>query len=272
MRGGRDAVYAHGYAACSRDLGGDLGAWQHAASRAAPAEGAAAGPDLLEAAQAAFERGYQYFNENYDARQGGFGGAPKFPRASVLTFLFRCAELQGRDTETGAEAVRMATHTLRAMARGGVHDHVGGGFHRYSVDAGWFVPHFEKMLYDQAQIAVNFLEARGATDDERYGWLARDILDYVLRDLTHPEGGFYSAEDADSQIAADRPDHAEGAFYVHGSDARGPMRAGNLPAFATPAAAQEFAARRGGKVLAFAQISPALLAQLAGSKGHAGHG
>jgi uncharacterized protein YyaL (SSP411 family) len=203
---------------------------EHAASRAAPAEGAAAGPDLLEAAQAAFERGYQYFNENYDARQGGFGGAPKFPRASVLTFLFRCAELQGRDTETGAEAVRMATHTLRAMARGGVHDHVGGGFHRYSVDAGWFVPHFEKMLYDQAQIAVNFLEARGATGDERYGWLARDILDYVLRDLTHPEGGFYSAEDADSQIAADRSDHAEGAFYVWTaaelSAVVGPERAG----------------------------------------------
>jgi hypothetical protein len=177
---------------------------EHAASRAAPAEGDASGSDLLEAAQAAFERGYQYFNENYDARQGGFGGAPKFPRASVLSFLFRCAELQGRDSETAAEAVRMATHTLRAMARGGVHDHVGGGFHRYAVDAGWFVPHFEKMLYDQAQIAVNFLEARGATGDERYGWLARDILDYVLRDLTHPEGGFYSAEDADSQIAAGR--------------------------------------------------------------------
>ncbi|MBL9204482.1 MAG: thioredoxin domain-containing protein, partial [Opitutaceae bacterium] len=192
---------------------------EHAAGREASAAAPVAGEtdstaELLDAAQAAYERGYLYFYENYNAQNGGFGSAPKFPRASVLTFLFRCADIQGHASETGAEALRMAAHTLRAMARGGIHDHVGGGFHRYSVDAGWFVPHFEKMLYDQAQIAVNSLEARQATGDERYGWLARDILDYVLRDLTHPEGGFYSAEDADSLVTADRPDHAEGAFYV----------------------------------------------------------
>jgi len=186
---------------------------EHAAQRQSPAT-AGETPDLLEAAQAAFERGYQYFYENFDADDGGFGSAPKFPRASVLSFLFRCAEIQGHDSDAGRESLKMATQTLRAMARGGIHDHVGGGFHRYSVDERWFIPHFEKMLYDQAQIAVNYVEAKQSTGDERYGWLARDILDYVLRDLRHPEGAFYSAEDADSLIAAGQPEHAEGAFYV----------------------------------------------------------
>jgi uncharacterized protein YyaL (SSP411 family) len=112
------------------------------------------------------------------------------------------------------------------MARGGIHDHVGGGFHRYSVDEGWFVPHFEKMLYDQAQIAINCLEARQATGDERFAWLARDIFSYVARDLTSPAGGFFTAEDADSALperangerdahgAGDKHAHVEGAFYV----------------------------------------------------------
>ena len=99
------------------------------------------------------------------------------------------------------------------MARGGIHDHVGGGFHRYSVDEDWFVPHFEKMLYDQAQIAVSALEAWQATGDERHAWLARDIIDYVRRDLTHPDGGFYSAEDADAPVAGASAS-AEGAFYL----------------------------------------------------------
>jgi len=186
---------------------------EHAAQRQSPST-AGEIPDLLEAAQAAFERGYQYFYENFDADDGGFGSAPKFPRASVLSFLFRCAEIQGHDSDAGRESLKMATQTLRAMARGGIHDHVGGGFHRYSVDERWFIPHFEKMLYDQAQIAVNYLEAKQSTGDERYGWLARDILDYVLRDLRHPKGAFYSAEDADSLIATGQPEHAEGAFYV----------------------------------------------------------
>src|SRR5439155_17060309 len=124
-----------------------------------------------------------------------FVGAPKFPRASNLNFLFRVAALEGAASEMGAEAVRLGVATLRAMARGGIHDHVGGGFHRYSVDDGWFVPHFEKMLYDQAQIALNFLEAKQATGDERFAWLARDIFDYVARDLTSPAGGIPSAEE-----------------------------------------------------------------------------
>jgi uncharacterized protein YyaL (SSP411 family) len=169
---------------------------------------------LVEAASSAFERGFQYYYESFDPSHAGFGGAPKFPRASNLNFLFRVAALQGLASDLGAEAVRMASATLQAMARGGIHDHVGGGFHRYSVDDGWFVPHFEKMLYDQAQIAMNYLEAKQATGDERHGWLARDIFAYVAECLTGPEGGFFTAEDADSLVAPDQPEHAEGAFYV----------------------------------------------------------
>jgi hypothetical protein len=107
----------------------------------------------------------------------------------------------------------MVARTLGAMARGGIHDHVGGGFHRYSVDAEWFVPHFEKMLYDQAQIASCALDAWRATGDERPAWLARATLDYVLRDMTSPEGAFFSAEDADSP-RGEGAESVEGAFYV----------------------------------------------------------
>lgn len=186
------------------------------------------GNALLEAGSGAFEKCFQYFYEAFDPNHGGFGGAPKFPRASNLSFLFRAAALQGLDSEAGREAVKLATATLQAMARGGMHDHVGGGYHRYSVDERWFVPHFEKMLYDQAQIAINALEAKQATGDERYAWMARDVFEYVLRDLAHPAGGFYSAEDADSlppetaesakwEIASNKKAAAhavEGAFYV----------------------------------------------------------
>ncbi|MDP3070743.1 MAG: thioredoxin domain-containing protein [Opitutaceae bacterium] len=167
---------------------------------------------LAEAAGTAFEKGFEHFYESFDAANGGFGGAPKFPRASNLNFLFRIAGLQGLGSEMGAEAVRLAAATLRAMARGGLHDAIGGGYHRYSVDEAWFVPHFEKMLYDQAQIAINCLEARQATGDERFAWMARDIFDYVARDLTAPAGGCYTAEDADSALP--EGGHAEGAFYV----------------------------------------------------------
>jgi len=184
--------------------------------------------DLAVAGGTAFERGFQHFYEAFDPAHGGFGSAPKFPRASNLDFLFRCAAVQGVASETGAEAIRLATATLRRMAAGGIHDQVGGGYHRYSVDEAWFVPHFEKMLYDQAQITVNCLEARQATGDERYAWMARDILEYVRRDLTSPAGGFYTAEDADSPLpgsagsakaqgTSDKGGHveqAEGAFYV----------------------------------------------------------
>ena len=185
---------------------------------------------LAVAGAEAFEKGLGYFQQAFDPQHGGFGGAPKFPRASNLNFLFRCAAIQGVASATGAEAVEWAARTLRGMAGGGIHDAIGGGYHRYSVDEAWFVPHFEKMLYDQAQIALNALEARLATGDERYAWMARDIFDYVRRDLTSPAGGFYTAEDADSEISgtgfpargdegntgwkARATKHAEGAFYV----------------------------------------------------------
>jgi uncharacterized protein len=144
------------------------------------------------------------FARTFDPRYGGFGGAPKFPRPAVLNFLLR----------GGGESRKMALETLRAMSRGGMRDHLGGGFHRYSVDTFWHVPHFEKMLYDQAQIAVSLVEAWQITKDPFFETTLRSTLDYVLRDMTHPDGGFYSAEDADSVIAHGSGEHAEGAFYV----------------------------------------------------------
>ena len=109
----------------------------------------------------------------------------------------------------------MVLATLGAMAKGGMHDQLGGGFHRYSVDENWFVPHFEKMLYDQAQLATSYLEAYQITGDAQYADVARDIFEYVLRDLKHPEGGFYSAEDADSAPDPAKPkEKSEGAFYI----------------------------------------------------------
>jgi uncharacterized protein YyaL (SSP411 family) len=184
--------------------------------------GDAAG-DLTERGGEAFEKCFQYFYETFDAEKGGFGGAPKFPRASNLNFLFRVAAIQGPQSEAGVAAVKMATTTLRKMAEGGIRDHVGGGFHRYSVDDAWFVPHFEKMLYDQAQIAVNYLEARVTTGQEIHAWVARDIFEYVKRELTSPLGGFYSAEDADSapapaDTAGGKAHGVEGAFYVWTKD------------------------------------------------------
>jgi uncharacterized protein YyaL (SSP411 family) len=146
---------------------------------------------------------------SYDPTHGGFGSAPKFPRPVVLNFLFRYAEATGN-----AEARDMALHTLHAMADGSMHDQLGGGFHRYSVDESWFVSHFEKMLYDQAQLAISYLEAYQITRDESYAAVARDIFTYVLRDMTAPEGAFYSAEDADSPLPEDPSRKGEGAFYL----------------------------------------------------------
>jgi len=153
---------------------------------------------------------YSQFYSSYDERLGGFGNAPKFPRSVTLNFLLR---YYARTNEKGA--LEMTLVTLRKMWAGGMYDHLGGGFHRYSVDAYWRVPHFEKMIYDQAQLAWSYLEAYQITQDAFFAKVAREILDYVLRDMTHPEGGFYSAEDADSAPDAAHPEEKEeGAFYL----------------------------------------------------------
>ncbi len=162
-----------------------------------------------ELGEAVLHKTYQQVRGTYDVTYGGFGSAPKFPRPVVFNFLLRYYAGAGE-----RDALEMTLHTLRAMAQGGIHDHLGGGFHRYSTDAAWHVPHFEKMLYDQAQLAVSFTEAYQITHDPFFAETARDILEYVLRDMRAPEGAFYSAEDADSLIEAGKPEHGEGAFYV----------------------------------------------------------
>jgi uncharacterized protein YyaL (SSP411 family) len=174
------------------------------------------------------QKAYSELAHFFDSKYGGFADAPKFPRPVVLNFLLH-TYAASPDSPDGKHALEMTLFTLRKMAEGGIHDHLGGGFHRYSVDAFWHVPHFEKMLYDQAQLASAYLDAYQITHDSFFATTARDILDYVQRDMTGPEGGFYSAEDADSLVQAGKPDHAEGAFYVWTKDevdhALGPGRA-----------------------------------------------
>ena len=167
-------------------------------------------PDRAVLDKTILDSTFQYFRRTFDSQHGGFGDAPKFPRPVVLNFLFRYYVRSRRD-----EALEMPLETLRAMANGGMRDQLGGGFHRYSVDERWFVPHFEKMLYDQAQLAVSYIEAYQLTHDPFFAGIARSTLDYVLRDMTHPGGGFYSAEDADSVIDPANPkEKGEGAFYL----------------------------------------------------------
>ena len=146
--------------------------------------------------------GFEQLASRFDGSHGGFGGPPKFPTPHVLTFLLRYW-LRAADPR----ALEMVETTLQAMRRGGVYDHVGFGFHRYSTDREWLVPHFEKMLYDQALLMIAYVEAYQATGNPLYGAVAKEIGAYVLRDLTSPEGAFYSAEDADSE-------GVEGKFYL----------------------------------------------------------
>jgi uncharacterized protein YyaL (SSP411 family) len=159
---------------------------------------------------AVLDSGFYAFRRTFDTRHGGFGGAPKFPRPATLEFLLRYHARTGN-----LEALEMVFATLNKMGRGGIRDHLGGGFHRYATDDHWFVPHFEKMLYDQAQLAVSYLEANQLSSDEFYADAARSTLDYVLRDMTDAGGGFYSAEDADSVADPAQPAvKVEGAYYV----------------------------------------------------------
>jgi uncharacterized protein YyaL (SSP411 family) len=154
-----------------------------------------AGPDLLKA-------GYKQLAERFDQKYGGFGEAPKFPSPHQLLFLLRHYKRTGTPY-----ALEMAETTLRAMYCGGIYDHVGFGFSRYSTDRRWLAPHFEKMLYDNALLAIAYLEACQLTRNPFYARVAREVLTYILRDMTSPEGVFYSAEDADSE-------GEEGRFYL----------------------------------------------------------
>ena len=156
-----------------------------------------------------FTKAFRQIGGEYDPEFGGFGRAPKFPRPVLFNFLLRHAARTGEP-----QSLNMTYVTLRKMAAGGMYDHLGGGFHRYSVDGQWRVPHFEKMLYDQGQLAAAYLEAFQVGQDPFYANVAQDILDYVLRDMTSPEGGFYSAEDADSVQAGNPEVHGEGLFYL----------------------------------------------------------
>jgi uncharacterized protein len=162
---------------------------------------------------AILDAAYRQMERSYDPKEGGFGSAPKFPRPVTLNFLSRLYARNPK-SESGKQALEMTLFTLRKMAAGGMHDRLGGGFHRYSVDRYWHVPHFEKMLYDQAQLAVAYLDAFQITRDRQFESVARDILDYVARDITSKEGGFFSAEDADSLFEHGKPEHGEGAFYI----------------------------------------------------------
>jgi uncharacterized protein YyaL (SSP411 family) len=160
---------------------------------------------------------YQALVRTFDQDEGGFGRAPKFPRPSQLSALLRVGKrlsvAEGREGD-GRIAAGMALATLRKMAAGGIRDHLGGGFHRYSVDRLWHVPHFEKMLYDQAQLACAYLEAAQMTGAVDLELVVREICDYALGVLRDSAGGFHAAEDADSLLKVGGEEHAEGAYYV----------------------------------------------------------
>ncbi len=161
------------------------------------------------------QKTYDDVSGSFDYHEGGFSGAPKFPRPVILNALWRLKASLKEKAESDANwCAAMAKTTLNNMAYGGMRDHLGGGFHRYSVDAYWHIPHYEKMLYDQGQLAVAYLEGFQNTESAFHAEIARSILDYCERDLRHPKGGFFSAEDADSYKDETKTEKGEGAFYV----------------------------------------------------------
>ncbi|XP_060620737.2 spermatogenesis-associated protein 20 isoform X1 [Anolis sagrei] len=171
------------------------------------------GEEMPPSLKEVMSRCFQQLSESYDEEYGGFSETPKFPTPVNMNFLFSYWALH-RSTSEGARALQMALHTLKMMAYGGIHDHIAQGFHRYSTDQRWHVPHFEKMLYDQGQLAVAFAKAFQISGDELFADTVADILLYVSRDLSDKSGGFYSAEDADSYPTAKSEKKQEGAFCV----------------------------------------------------------
>ncbi|KAF2298547.1 hypothetical protein GH714_024063 [Hevea brasiliensis] len=158
----------------------------------------------------------EQFSQSYDSRYGGFGSAPKFPRpVEIQLMLYHSKKLEDTGKQGEAkEGQKMVFFSLQCMAKGGIHDHIGGGFHRYSVDERWHVPHFEKMLYDQGQLANVYSDAFSITNDVFYSLVSRDVLDYLRREMIGPEGEIFSAEDADSAEHEGAKEKKEGAFYV----------------------------------------------------------
>jgi uncharacterized protein len=159
------------------------------------------------------QRAMMRITHQFDASKGGFGSAPKFPRVPLLEFLLDL-HATSVDPKERDSTLAMTTKTLQGIVAGGIHDQIAGGFHRYSVDSSWRTPHFEKMLSDQAQMASVLVSAWQLSGDPDLKEAARGTLDYVLRTLTHPAGGFFSAEDADSAIPSRPEEHGEGAFYL----------------------------------------------------------